>query len=71
MVTDEDAFYGLLVRELEGWRVRSVIRAGKRWEAVIVAAHGRAIEAAAAAHPLVALRTAWRLVERRLHHIPS
>ena len=65
-MTEGDAFYGLLVRELEGWHTRSVVRAGRRWEAVIARERGRAIEAAAAAHPGVALRTAWARVEARI-----
>jgi len=66
-VTDEQAFYGLLLREEGGWSVRSVTRSGRRWEAVIAASSTiRRIEAAAGASPYIALRTAWRLVERRL-----
>lgn len=65
-MTQEEAFYGLLLREEGSWRVRSVLRSGQRWEAVVARDRGRAIEAAAGATPYVALRTAWRRVEVRI-----
>ena len=63
---DEVAFYGLLLRELDGWYVRSIIRAGSRWEVTCARSRGRAIESAAAANVALALRTAWRRVEARI-----
>jgi hypothetical protein len=66
-LTLEDAFYGLLLRELEGWHTRSVVRIGThRWEAVIGRPRGRGIEAGAGANPALALRTAWARVEARV-----
>jgi hypothetical protein len=65
-MTDGEAFYGLVLRELDGWHVRSVVRSGRRWEVVCARRSGRAIEAAAAANPLLALMSAWRKVEQRI-----
>jgi hypothetical protein len=65
-VITEVEFYGLLLRELDGWYVRSLIRAGQRWECVISRTRGRAIEAAAADNVGLALRSAWRRVEDRI-----
>jgi hypothetical protein len=65
-VTDEEVFYGFLLRELDGWFVRSVVQSGKRWEVTCARMRGRAIESAAAGHPGLAMRAAWTRVEQRI-----
>jgi hypothetical protein len=66
-MTDEQAFYGLMLRELDGWSVRSIVHVGIRWEVVIAKQRSRrAIEVAAADHPGLAMRSAWTRVELRV-----